>query len=102
MNDDGNPSSPNKRKKVKIEVDDTTALGAYANFGVVNHTDTEFVMDFIFVQPMEIGPRFVQIISAKHAKRFLMALQDNVRRYEQRFGEITLPVGPPLNDPSVN
>jgi len=104
MNDDGNNANPGKRKKVKIEVDDTTALGAYANFGVVNHTDTEFVMDFIFVQPMDDRAKVRSriISSPRHAKRFLMALQDNVRRYEARFGEIQLPIGPPMNDPSVN
>ena len=104
MHDDENTNAHPKRKKVKIEVDEAIAQGTYSNFGVVNHTDTEFVMDFIFVQPMDERAKVRSriISSPRHAKRFLMALQDNVRRYEARFGPIEMPVGPPPNDPSVN
>ena len=104
MTDDGPKQSNPNRKKVKIEVDENTAHGIYANFGVVNHTDTEFVMDFIFVQPMDERAKVRSriISSPRHAKRFLMALQENVRRYESRFGNIEMPVGPPHGDPSVN
>lgn len=104
MHDDGSSAPNSKRKKVKIEVDEAISQGIYSNFGVVNHTDTEFVMDFIFVQPMDERAKVRSriISSPRHAKRFLMALQDNVRRYESRFGPIEVPVGPPPNDPSVN
>ena len=57
---------------------------------LVNHTETEFLLDFVFVQPMDPRAKVrARIISSpKHAKRFLAALQENVTRYEERFGTI--------------
>ena len=63
---------------------------------LVNHTETEFILDFVFIPPTDPRAKVRSriISSPKHAKRFLSALQENVARYESRFGEI--PVG---NDP---
>ena len=56
----------------------------------LNHTDAEFTFDFVYVQPG--GPRARVrsriIISPRHAKRFLRALENNVAHYEQMFGKI--------------
>ena len=85
---DQNP--PKKKGQLQLQIDDAVAQGQYANMTLVNHTETEFVLDFIFVQPLEprakVRSRIVS--SPKHAKRFLMALSDNVARYEARFGAI--------------
>jgi hypothetical protein len=57
---------------------------------MVNHTETEFTIDLIYVQPQ--GPKATvrarAITTPKHLKRLLLAIQDNVARYEQRFGTI--------------
>jgi hypothetical protein len=45
--------------KLEIQLDEETAQGAYVNLAVVNHSDTEFTLDFIFVQPQSLGPRCV-------------------------------------------
>ena len=83
--------------QLQIQVDDTTAQGQYVNLTLVNHTETEFVLDFIYVQPLEPRAKVRSriISSPKHAKRLLMALQDNMARYEARFGTVDVgPVGP--------
>lgn len=81
-----------KQKEVKLEIqlDEDVAQGAYVNLAMVNHNDAEFVVDFIFVQPQapRAKVRSRVILSPQHAKRFAAALQDNVGRYEQNFGEI--------------
>ena len=79
-----------KKKEIKIEIDDQTANGSYSNLALITHSQTEFVIDFIFVQPQN-GKAKVKnriITSPLHAKKFLQALQDNVAKYEMRFGEI--------------
>ena len=78
------------KSNLQIQLDENTAQGNYANLSLVNHTETEFVLDFVFVQPMEARAKVQSRIlsSPKHTKRFLLALQENVKRYEQRFGEI--------------
>jgi len=76
--------------QLQVEIDDPTAQGAYANLALIAHSATEFVMDFIFLQPQQPKAKVrARIISSPgHTKRFLKALQENVARYEQVFGEI--------------
>ncbi len=85
--------------KLEIQLDEEMAQGAYVNLAVVNHNDSEFVVDLIFVQPQtpRAKVRSRVILSPQHAKRFVAALQENINRYEQNFGEIT-PVQQPVAD----
>lgn len=76
--------------QLQVEVDDQVAQGSYANLALVAHNATEFVLDFIFVQPQQPKAKVrARIISSPgHTKRFLRALAENVNRFEQTFGEI--------------
>ena len=79
-----------KKQEIKIEIDEQTANGKYSNLALITHSQTEFIIDFIFVQPQS-GKAKVQdriITSPLHAKKFLQALQDNVAKSEVRFGQI--------------
>lgn len=85
------PKNPkNAELKLEIQLDEELAQGVYANLAVVNHTDTEFVLDFIFVQPQapRAKVRSRVVTSPKHFKRLLQAWQENLRIYEERFGAI--------------
>jgi hypothetical protein len=79
-----------KKNEVQVEIDDATAQGMYANLAMIGHSDNEFVLDFIFLQPQtpKAKVRSRIITSPAHAKRLLAALQDNIARYEARFGAI--------------
>jgi hypothetical protein len=78
--------------KLEIQIDDDVAAGQYINMAVVNHNDSEFVLDCIYVQPQapkaKVSSRL--IMSPRHAKRLLAVLQKNVSAYEQRYGAIQL------------
>jgi hypothetical protein len=91
---------PNPSPELAIEIDDTVANGVYANLALVSHSETEFVLDFIFnsPHPPKARVRARILTSPAHMKRFLAAVQDNVSRYEARFGPIkTSPAVPPDN-----
>ncbi|MDR2860456.1 MAG: DUF3467 domain-containing protein [Elusimicrobiota bacterium] len=78
------------KSEIKIEIDEETSSGVYSNLAMISHTDSEFILDFIFIQP-QYGKAKVRsrvITSPAHAKRMLAALQDNVSKYETQFGEI--------------
>jgi hypothetical protein len=94
------PKMPANAPQLQIELDDATAQGAYCNLVFLNHNDSEFTFDFVYVQPG--GPRARVrsriILSPRHAKRFLQALENNIARYEQVFGKIE--EGAPV-DPSM-
>ena len=78
--------------KLEIQIDDQIANGQYVNMVVVNHNDSEFVLDCIYVQPQAPKAKVQSrlITSPRHAKRLLLALQKNIISYEKNFGVIEL------------
>jgi len=78
--------------KLEIQMSDDVAAGQYINMAVVNHNDSEFVIDCIYVQPQAAKARVQSrlITSPRHAKRLLLALQSNIERYEDKYGDIDL------------
>lgn len=78
--------------QLQIQLDDAIANGQYANLALVNHSETEFTLDFIYVQPQQPRAKVLSriITNPKHLKRLLMALQDNLTKYESRFGPIDI------------
>ena len=81
-----------KPHQIKIELDDNVGQGEYANFAVVTHSPAEFVMDYIRVLPgmtkSKVKSRI--IMAPMHAKTLMMALQDNIKKYENKFGAIKI------------
>lgn len=99
------PKPPVAAQQIQIDIDEATSQGAYANLVFINHTDAEFVLDFVFVQPgvPRARVRSRVISSPRHAKRMLRALEANIARYEQVFGkieDIPAPEVPPT-DPNL-
>ncbi len=76
--------------QIEIQVDENTAQGIYTNLAGITHSETEFIFDFLFLQPNQPKAKLrARIISNPiHTKRFLLALQENIRKYEERFGKI--------------
>jgi hypothetical protein len=79
-------------KQIQIELDDQTAQGAYFNLAFVAHSEAEFIIDLVFVQPQQPKGkvRARLITSPPHMKRLLKALEDNVKKYEDMHGPIKL------------
>lgn len=82
----------NQEMKIEIQINDNTASGQYINLAVVNHNDSEFVIDCIYVQPQAAKAQVQSrlITSPRHAKRLLLALQNNIEQYEKEYGTIDL------------
>ena len=89
-----------KKPEVKIEVDDITAQGVYCNLAMIGHSEDEFIIDFIFLQPQnqKAKVRSRIVTSPGHVKRLLSALNENLAKYEARFGEIKTMPNPGNND----
>jgi uncharacterized protein DUF3467 len=86
------PATPPHAVQLQIELDPATANGAFVNMAMVNHTETEFTLDLVYVQPQapKATVRARAITTPKHMKRLLLAIQENLARYEARFGPIEL------------
>ena len=81
--DDNNPP-------LQIEIDDAVARGIYTNLALLTHSETEFILDFLFIQPQTPKTKVLArlVTSPVHAKRLMAALSDNLAKYEARFGAI--------------
>ncbi|MBX7116042.1 MAG: DUF3467 domain-containing protein [Myxococcaceae bacterium] len=86
--------SPGKPPEIQLQIqlDDDVAGGEYCNMALVNHSETEFTLDFIYVQPQQPRAKVKSriITNPKHMKRLLLAMQDNVAKFEAKFGRIEL------------
>ena len=80
----------NDQNNININLNEMIAAGVYCNLALVNHSPSEFVVDFIQLMPgvQQANVRSRVILAPLHAKRVLNALQQNVANYEQQFGEI--------------
>ena len=81
---------PTKKGQINIELDDKVAEGIYSNLAIINHSVSEFVVDFVSIMPgtpkSKVKSRI--ILTPQHAKRLTKALHDNVKRFEKAHGEI--------------
>lgn len=79
-----------KKENINIEINDQVADGIYSNLAVINHSPTEFVVDFIQLMPGVPKARVKSriILTPQHAKRLVHAMSENIQRYESQFGEI--------------
>ena len=76
--------------QINIELSEEIAEGIYSNLAMIAHSNSEFVIDFIRLMPgvpkAKVKSRV--IITPEHAKRLLLALKDNIKKYEDSFGHI--------------
>lgn len=89
---------PKKEGQINIELDDKIAEGTYSNLAIINHSVSEFIVDFISVMPGQPKAKVKSriILTPQHAKRLVKALADNVQRFEKSHGEIKEYDQPPI------
>lgn len=77
--------------QINIELTEDIAEGTYANLAMIAHSNSEFIVDFIRLMPgipkAKVKARI--ILTPEHAKRLLGALKENIRKYEETFGDIS-------------
>ena len=77
-------------KEIKINFPQELQGGVYSNNMVVSHTKEEFILDFIMVAPPTGTVTARVIVSPGHMKRILVALSDNISKYEKTFATIQI------------
>ncbi|HPN38976.1 MAG TPA: DUF3467 domain-containing protein [Melioribacteraceae bacterium] len=83
-----------KPQQINIELGEKEAEGIYSNLAIITHSGAEFIIDFTRIVPgvpkAKVHARI--ITTPQHAKTFMLALKDNIEKYESRFGEIKIDV----------
>ncbi len=85
-----NQKKQNQDGKLNIELPEDIAEGIYSNLAIINHSVSEFVIDFISIMPGKPKAKVKSriILTPQHAKRLAKALADNVKKFEKAHGEI--------------
>ena len=83
-------SDEKKKDGLNIELSEEVAQGSYSNLAIINHSPSEFVLDFIQMMPgvpkAKVKSRI--ILTPQHAKRLMKALVDNISKFEDQHGSI--------------
>jgi len=81
-----------KQEHINIELTEKIAQGIYSNLAIITHSSAEFVLDFVRIMPgipkAKVKSRL--ILTPENAKRLLMALKDNISKYETVNGKIKI------------
>ncbi|MFQ5646608.1 MAG: DUF3467 domain-containing protein [bacterium] len=86
------------KNRISYEINKEMEGGAYINHAFILHSKKEFILDFGLGLPsgnVKVQSRI--ITNPLDAKAIMLALQENIRNYERKFGEI--PVPPPSESP---
>jgi len=93
---------------INIELKEKVAQGVYSNLAIISHSSSEFVLDFVRIMPglpkAEVKSRI--ILTPEHAKRLLLALGENMGKFEATHGQVKIddrsPGFPPLGPLGYN
>lgn len=76
--------------QINIEISEEMSEGQYANLAIITHSHAEFIVDFVNVMPgtpkSKVKSRI--ILTPFHAKRFMKAMVENVKKFEAANGVI--------------
>jgi len=78
----------NQPVQQEIKISDNFAGGEYANAMQVSHNKEEFLLSYFNIIPPAGRVVAKLITSPGHIKRMIVALQDNLKKYEGQFGPV--------------
>ena len=80
-----------KEQQIEVELSVEVAEGVYSNLAIITHSNAEFIVDFINMMPgkPKANVKSRIILTPQHAKRLMVALNDNIAKFETQFGKIS-------------
>lgn len=85
-------NSQNQPKQINVELGEKESEGIYSNLALITHSSAEFIIDFTRMVPnvpkTKVYARI--IMTPQHTKSLLKALQENIDKYEEQYGEIKM------------
>ncbi len=82
------------QKTITIDISSDIEKGIYSNQLIVGHSQKEFILDFGVLLPPGQKIKIVSriVVNPVDAKALLMALNENITRYEKIYGTIQMPI----------
>uniref|UniRef100_A0A7C4X9T1 DUF3467 domain-containing protein n=1 Tax=candidate division WOR-3 bacterium TaxID=2052148 RepID=A0A7C4X9T1_UNCW3 len=81
-----------KGQPINVEIAPEHSEGVYSNFVLIAHSPSEFILDFARMLPgLQKAKVFSRIImTPQNAYLLKDALEENLKKYEERFGKIKI------------
>ncbi len=75
-------------KPIQINTGDEISRGRFSNSMLITHSPEEFILDWLLNSPT--GTHLVSriMVTPGHMKRIIAALNDNLAKYEQKYGTV--------------
>lgn len=88
-----------QQPRLNIELNEKEAEGIYSNLALITHSPSEIIIDFARIMPgTQKGKVHSRIImTPQHAKMLQKTLDENLKKFENQFGEIKLHGQQPKN-----
>ncbi len=79
-------------QQIQLELREAEAEGIYSNLVMIGHSPSEIIFDFARFLPGTPKARVFSriIMTPQNAKSVLKTLEDNLKKYEEKFGEIKI------------
>ena len=77
-----------QQRQLQIKASDEKLKGEYSNVMQILHTQEEFVLDFMNVFPPAGTLNSRVIVTPGHFKRMIKAMEENLKKYEEKFGKV--------------
>ncbi|MBS4015698.1 MAG: DUF3467 domain-containing protein [Candidatus Latescibacteria bacterium] len=79
-------------QQINVEIGEKEAEGIFSNFVLIAHSPSEFIIDFARLLPgLPKAKVFARILmTPQHTMLLRNALEDNLKKFEERFGKIKL------------
>lgn len=79
-----------QKPPINVEIGEKESEGIYSNFVLIAHSSSEFIIDFARILPgLPKAKVFSRIVmTPQHTRLLLNALEDNIKKFEERFGKI--------------
>ena len=86
------PQQQQQQRKINIELGEVESEGIYSNLAIIAISPQEFVMDFARIMPGRAKAKVYSriVMTPGHAKMLLKAIEDNIKKYENQFGQIKI------------
>jgi hypothetical protein len=87
---------PQPSQQINMELGEKESEGIYANLALITHSPSEFIIDFARILPgvpkAKVHARIV--MTPHHAKLLSRALGENIGKFEDQYGKITIAGAP--------
>ena len=77
-----------EKNKIQIKTKSEDLKGVYSNLMIASYKKEEFILDFLMLSSLGGVLSSRVIVSPDHLKRISNVLQNEIKKYEERFGNI--------------